>query len=337
MFKWFGKKSVAKQPRPEAPQELMLAGVDVPLSQLLRPLQGLVFPDVEAISQRLSSLDEHQRASWLQDCRHGWLLHLRDALGPCCQLLESDSSWVLSSLPQKTAQTAAKLMDAMPAKIVAALEGVAQLPASDSRQLLVVLEDMSQYAQYVRTFDPAVAGLSGVMYLHAGPFSHYLALKQDVYALEGVMVAQMAAASLRHLTLPLWLNRGIVANTERKLVSRRGGCGGCGSANLQQQHLAFWGEQEIQQFWHGSAFQRDDEGRELAYDLARILVELLARPGWPAFAAFVNHARAEDAGLAAAADYLQLDLSALVSAFLQQPESEIWTPCQGNGKTIVAA
>jgi hypothetical protein len=41
---------------------------------------------------------------------------------------------------------------------------------------------------------------------------------------------------------------------------------------MHARHQKFWGPVEIQQFWSGKSFRRPDEGNELCYDLARIIV-----------------------------------------------------------------
>jgi hypothetical protein len=57
----------------------------------------------------------------------------------------------------------------------------------------------------------------------------------------------------------------------------------------------------------------------LSYDLARILVEQLAKPSWPAFARFVTHAKRTDAGSASAKEHLGIDLGPSASALVCKP------------------
>jgi hypothetical protein len=59
----------------------------------------------------------------------------------------------------------------------------------------------------------------------------------------------------------------------------------------------------IQQFWSGRSFGIGGESNSLSYDLARIVVEQLAR-NWAAFLQFVLHAERDDAGLSAARERL---------------------------------
>lgn len=87
----------------------------------------------------------------------------------------------------------------------------------------------------------------------------------------------------------------------------------------------FWREAEIQQFWSGESFQRTDDGNLLSYELARVLVEQMARD-WTAFAEFVRHARRDDAGAASAIRHLGIDLGAAAAALTGKPETAGWAP-----------
>ena len=94
---------------------------------------------------------------------------------------------------------------------------------------------------------------------------------------------------------------------------------------IRQKHLRFWGATEIQQFWSGESFARTDDGNMLSYDLARTLVEQFGK-SWDTFELFVKHARRIDAGAAAAAEHMNLDLGAYVCALFDKPLSADWAP-----------
>lgn len=71
------------------------------------------------------------------------------------------------------------------------------------------------------------------------------------------------------------------------------------------------------------------EGQKLAYNLAAILLNLIAtelRPPPAQFRDFVLHADWKDAGQSAAGEYLDIDLSDLVAPFLGPGE---WAPQSG--------
>jgi hypothetical protein len=94
---------------------------------------------------------------------------------------------------------------------------------------------------------------------------------------------------------------------------------------MHARHQKFWGPDEIQQFWSGKSFLRSDEGNELSYDLARIIVSQLGA-AWDHFRPFVLSANANDGGASAAADHLGVQLGNVVSALLEQEPSTQWEP-----------
>ncbi len=263
------------------------------------------------------------RASMREEAKRGWLMHVRDALCTNFQITESETALLLSSLNPTTARTTAGFMSNALEQVLGVLDGIAQAPQW-GKDILIVFEDAESYYRYLSFFypDAAALGLSRGMYIRTG-MGHFVAVKADLYAIQSMMVHEMTRNCLVHLPLPLWLNVGITVNTGRQLIKKS--CGGCGSQQLHQRLLAFWNESEIQEFWSGASFQREDEGLQLSYELARIMVELLAKD-WPSFTGFVTNAHADDAGAAAARAYLDMDLGELVCALLERDNSAGWSP-----------
>jgi hypothetical protein len=94
---------------------------------------------------------------------------------------------------------------------------------------------------------------------------------------------------------------------------------------LADEHRAYWNRDTIQDFWHGSSFSKP-ESQKLSYGLARILLDFIVTDIHPSpedFRDFVSHTSREDAGEAAARNYLGLELNDLASAFLGPGE---WAP-----------
>lgn len=292
----------------------------------------LLLPQFLIRHENMPLLDGHRLTNWLNDhvavefhaamweeAKRAWLLHVRDALGTNFQITESKTALLLSSLNPSTARTSAGFMSNALEQVLGVLDGIAQAPQW-GKDILIVFEDAESYYRYLSFFypDAAALGLSRGMYIRAG-VGHFVAVKADVYAIQSMMVHEMTRNCLAHLPLPLWLNVGIAVNTGRQLVDKKP-CGGCGSQQLHQKLLAFWGESEIQEFWSGASFQRADEGLQLSYELASIMTELLAKD-WPSFKNFVTNAHADDAGAAAARTHLDMDLEELVYALLERDNS----------------
>jgi len=297
----------------------------------------LLLPQFFIQHENMPLLDGHRLASWLNDnvpiesrtsmlneAKLAWLLHVRDALGAGYQLIESKTALVLSSLNPTTARTTANFMSKALEQVLGALNGIAQAPQS-GKDILIVFEDAEHYYRYLSFYypDAAARGLSRGMYLRAGVW-HFVAVKADLYASQSMMVHEITRLCLAHLPLPLWLNVGITVNTGRQLVKNKS-CGGCSSQQLHHQLLTYWDESEIPKFWSDASFQRADEGLELSYELARIMVEVLARD-WPSFKDFVLSAHADDAGAAAARAHLDTDLGELVCALLGRDDQAGWSP-----------
>ena len=94
---------------------------------------------------------------------------------------------------------------------------------------------------------------------------------------------------------------------------------------MHEKHLRFWGGTEIQEFWSGKSFLRNDDGNMLSYDLARILVSQMSED-WASFRAFVLAANFLDAGAAAASSHLGIDLGTIACALLERESGLAWTP-----------
>lgn len=167
------------------------------------------------------------------------------------------------------------------------------------------------------------------MYISHG-CGHFVAVKAELRAIEPVIAHELTHACLSHLPLPAWLNEGLAVNTERGLSPPPGDPFGARSTPQQMhaRHQRFWGADEIQQFWSGKSFLRADEGNELSYDLARIMVAHFAAD-WTRFRRFGLAADLADSGAAAAREHLGLDLGDAVRALLDADSQTVWSPEPG--------
>ncbi len=297
----------------------------------------LLLPQFFIQHENMPMLDGHRLANWLnsnvatefhtsmwEEAKRAWLLHVREALGASFQITESETALLLSSLNSNTARTTANFMSNALEQVLGVLDGIALAPQW-GKDILIVFEDAESYYRYLSFFYPGAAalGLGRGMYIRAG-VGHFVTVKADLYAIQSLMIHEMTRNCLAYLPLPLWLNVGIAVNTERQLVNKKS-CGGCGSQQLHHKLLAYWHESEIQKFWSGASFQRADEGLQLSYELARIMVELLAKD-WQSFKSFVTNAHADDAGTAAAWAHLDMDLGELVCVLLERDYWATWSP-----------
>ena len=323
-----------------APTEISVGNAPVlPLPQFFVQHENMPVLDEQRLANWLhANVAGEFHTSMLDEAKRAWLLHVRDALGANFQITESKTALVLSSLNSSTARTTANFMSKAHEEVLGVLDGVAQAPQW-GRDILIVFEDAESYYRYLSFFypDAAALGLGRGMYIRAG-VGHFVTVKADLYAIQSVMVQEMTRLCLAHLSLPLWLSVGIAVNTERQLVGNKKSCcgGGCGSQQLHHMLLAYWNDSAIQGFWSGASFQRADEGLQLSYELARIMVELLAKD-WPSFRNFVTNAQAEDAGASAARTHLDMNLGELVCALLERDYRAGWSPAPQIGYSPLKA
>ena len=87
-------------------------------------------------------------------------------------------------------------------------------------------------------------------------------------------------------------------------------------------HQQFWQEREIQEFWSGFSFSRPDEGSELSYQLAQLIVFSLSED-YTEFVEFVNEATYSDAGEAAAIKVYGGSIGAVIHQYFGEGD---WSP-----------
>ncbi|MFT3735109.1 MAG: hypothetical protein QM776_08800 [Rhodocyclaceae bacterium] len=294
------------------------------LSVALRTENGFPVMDWPAAERWVESItsDEAQAQAWA-DCELAWLVHLRDALGNGYELRKQDSAILLSSLEPNVAEATLAFVNRTVQRIVRVLDGVAESPAW-GHDILIVFDDQESYYRYVAQVYPAAGefAASSGMYIHAG-CGHFVTVKDDLQTIEPVIAHELTHACLGHLPIPAWLNEGLAVNTENRLCPSPHGMPD--ARRQHARHLAFWGEQEIQQFWSGKSFLRNDEGNELSYDLARILVSHFAED-WETFRGFARAADLADGGAAAAREHLGMDLGDAVCAVLEREPAGAWAP-----------
>ena len=308
-----------------APEQVGATGVE-PYAFKARLLQphGFPLPDWDAVDNWLATIhDGTARRDARLDTRRAWLLHLRDALGPHVSLHETSDAYVLSSLAEPVALATAKYVSTTRQRVERVLHGLAQFPPGE-KSILLVLDDEETYYRYVAIYYPEDGefAFSGGMFIKQG-CPHFVLRSADLPSIEPTIAHELTHSALAHLQLPLWLDEGIAVNTERRLSNV--GASLYTPLEMRDKHLQFWGPVEIQEFWSGASFFRTDDGNLLSYDLARLLVEQLGK-SWESFQRFVAQARREDAGAAAAAEHLGVDLGAYVCALFEKTDPPAWKP-----------
>lgn len=309
------------------PTDLLVDGAaPLPLREQIALHDNYPILNWDAIQSWVISCEspELQERAW-SAAERAWLLHMRAALGPRFRLQETHRAAVVSSLEFNVAAATLDYMEKTLQRIVKLLDGIAQV-APWGKDILIVFDDSESYYRYVSHYYPDAGefALSGGMHINAG-CSHYATVKNDLRLTEPVIAHEMTHGCVAHLPLPAWLNEGLAVNVEQRLA-------GAPSTHTPQQlrakHLAFWHENEIQEFWSGMSFLRPDDGNLLSYDLARLMVDQMTRD-WKPFKRFVLAADSVDAGASAAREHLGVDLGEFISALLDREPSTALAPDPG--------
>jgi hypothetical protein len=324
----FGKSSAAAPVANSKSAPTQVEGADRPafmFAEHLHAHEGLPILDWEAVLSWSDAIESDEAAATaITDCTRGWLLHLRDALGPAYELHESRYAMVLSPYSPRFAKDMLEFIERTRRRIAQTLDGVAEFDEHE-REVLIVFNDQETYYRYVSHVypDDGEFAFSSGMFLHAG-CPHFVTVHADeTHSVERVIAHEMTHASVAHLRIPLWVNEGLAVNVESRLMGALPKLHP--PAEMRDKHLAFWSKDTIQEFWSGRSFQRPDDGNLLSYDLAQTLVEILAG-NWAQFQAFAVAATYDDAGASAANEHLQLDLGASVAAIFEQSQADGWHP-----------
>jgi len=317
-------KSLLGEAPPAAAPAKRERAPEFPVPGAMARHEGYPVPDWAKVHAWVDGLmAKARRAEAWTACERAWLLHFRDALGPAFRLDESAAAAIVSSLEPNVGQASVEFIERTGRRIDAVLKGIVENPPP-GRDILIAFDDEESYYRYVSYYYPETGefAFSGGMHIDAG-CGHFVTVKREMRVMEATIVHEMTHAGLEHLPLPAWLNEGLAVNTERRLAGAPRELLG-GHEKLHDRLRRFWSVLSIQKFWSGEAFH-DPESQALAYELARIVVEQLARD-WKPFAGFVRRADRADAGAAAARERLGLDLGELVTALLERDTPKSWSP-----------
>ncbi|MDR2016401.1 MAG: hypothetical protein LBP90_02165 [Burkholderiales bacterium] len=334
MFKFLRRTLSKSKPQPEyqthdiqqAPTEIAVEGMPpLVLTEHLSWHNGFPIPDWSAVYSWLDTItDESKKSAAYNACERAWLLHFAEALGANYRLSESEYAIVLSSAEPGIVKATLDYMERTLKRISGILNGLAEIPV-DGKDVLIKFDDQDAYYRYVFHYHPESGEFahSSGMHINTG-CSHFVMVKDDLSVIEPIIVHEMTHACLSHLyLLPLWINEGLAVNVERRLA--RQGVPLSTPQQMQEKHMRFWGDAEIQEFWSGKSFYRPGDASELSYDLARILVEQLARD-WDQFRPFVLAADWRDGGASAAREILGISLGEWVASMFEKENAEAFEP-----------
>jgi len=285
----------------------------------IRLENGYPRPDWMAIDAQLAALPpESQDAGWGVAAR-SWLDAIARHVGSEYSVVESENFQILSSLPTKDAEALARFAERALAGILRRLDGMA-VDNYFGKHVVLVFATRDQYYEYISYFypDEGEYPMSGGVFLRQG-YGHMVVPYDNLTETQAAIAHEFTHACLRHLPIPLWLNEGLAVTIEDEI---------CGNQPLRmdperlREHMEFWTEETIQEFWGGSSFGRTDEGLGLSYELARYCIRALTHDLDP-FVRFVNEASFADGGEAAANEVFGGSLGGLIEQFFGEGD---WSP-----------
>ncbi|MCP5556233.1 MAG: hypothetical protein H7A55_00645 [Verrucomicrobiaceae bacterium] len=188
---------------------------------------------------------------------------------------------------------------------------------------VLCLNDQTFYA-YLSDYqvqDEEFASVGGV-FLSKG-YGHFAMPGGQLDRYYSVLAHELCHAQLATLQLPGWLDEAVTMIVEENL-------NGIPSYFLNREmirrHRAYWSPAKLQDFWAGTTFWSPDDGQELSYHLSRFLFNALFQGGTVDpnnISHFILAAQRQDAGLTAAKEMLDIDLSEVVSSLLGEGD---WSP-----------
>ncbi len=136
---------------------------------------------------------------------------------------------------------------------------------------------------------------------------------QDGFDWQRTLAHELTHCLMRHLPLPMWLNEGVTQIVEDHLFQQSLFQP---DSELKGRLLSYWKANEIGSFWNGDSFHFPDDGQELSYVLARVLVWRLSTDFPQSFWTFVGTAEWNDAGSAAALNCFNRSLGEFLLEYL---------------------
>lgn len=319
MFKLFKKKNKLAYQKLDLDTLISQNSTDSVSLNVLSTKDGFPRFSFDEIKQ-LTEDGNHEAINKLasDDFYYHWIRDVSHCLGEAYSIYESDDFVLVSAANEKYVSQFLKSMESFHHRIGKALGELHRVPAQ--KLVILIIEEHNQYYEYISYYYPSEGSFaqSGGSYLNDF-IPHFVFPQLDISSSSSVASHELSHAMVAHLNLPIWLDEGIAVNMEATIT-------GYNPFRLTQQkqakHLAFWNCNVIQEFWSGDSFSRPDEGNELSYQLAQLIVRSLGE-SQEAFYPFVKHANREDAGESALQKYYGVSLGDIIENVYGEGE---WAP-----------
>lgn len=316
MFAWPWKKKVVRY---ESTGDIAPVDLDW-LDQYFREHEGIRQPDWEAIYTHLEKgISVELEDEFWNDLARAWMRRVTDDLtGDYCRT-ESENFILISPKNLSFSVSLVAYLERCRKRLLSIAKGILKHDG-DFKFVVIAFDSIDAYYDYVSYFGPVDGefGLTSGMFIDQG-YGHFVFFADEMDQIEPIAVHEMTHAFLRHLPIPLWLNEGMAVNMESMIT---GIVPDRVDSSAYQDHLTYWPDGKIQEFWNGNAFSRADEGQRLSYQLAQVLVTNLSK-NYSSFIEFVNHAQHGDGGEAACLQSFGIGVGDAAAGFLGEGD---WSP-----------
>jgi hypothetical protein len=266
-----------------------------------------------------ANIDQASRDAIWSEIARQWLEQLRCSLAPEYAIRESDEFFLLSALDDLSAERVLRWCERFRHSILECLPGVAHDEGS-AKHVVLAFDTIDTYYDYVADYYPdGEFGGSGGIYLNDG-YGHIAIWTNSQFAIDRTIIHELTHAMLDHLPLPSWLNEGTTQFMEDIVLESSSFAI---DYEMVQRHRAYWTAESIQAFWAGDSFQFADDGQELSYHLAEVLVRNLCSDYRKKLRDFLRSADRRDAGDSAARSIFGIGLADRVAQFIGPGE---WQP-----------
>jgi hypothetical protein len=300
------------------------------VSDLITEPDGFPRPDWVRVAERidLGFRPDDRPAGWASATRQ-WLSAVAARIGESFGVFESDHFQVMMVNEPDVAGVLLRFAEHTRRSLLDLFPEVARF-VEPGKHAVLAFPDPRLYYAYVEAFYPEEGefGGSGGMHVPAG-YPHIVIWGQQVIALQAILAHELTHAAFHHLGSPAWLEEGITQLVAHAAVGRPGLEL---TADGARRHKRLWATHGLGPFWWGAGFHRPGGLQQVSYELAEILLRLLIEEHRPGFfgkgkrerlVEFLRHAKATDAGQAAAVEHLRFSLGELASRFLGPGE---WEP-----------
>ena len=298
--------------------------MNVSLDSILNALEtrvGLPRPDWTIIFEWVSANieDGDLNNAWTQ-LAADWTDHLIDALPSGYCRTESSNFMLLSKANSQTVDRLLRCCERSRDVVLETLVGVAR-DEGYGKHVVLAFDDVETYYDYIADFHPEEGEFapSGGIFLDEG-YGHFALCTAANGEHDRTIAHELNHALLRHLPLPLWLNEGVTQVMEDLVV---GSSRFTIDREMVRRHRHYWNPETIHSFWSGDSFVFPDDGQELSYHLAQVLLRNLMSDYPKRVPEFLNAANYGDAGNSALNSVCGISLGARVTQFLGAGE---WEP-----------